>query len=158
MITENIKDPSLREWFLPGFSTSTPNDEVCAASMAMCGLQTYFEYGIAFFGIPQVTLFGTVDDWKLLRSKVDRLVEFDDKKKTLSTKWVPALRKIVDNFVLSAEYGSEQNLDFWDSVVFHNDTPPPGCSPEPPPPDFVTGWITSCIFLLWRGRGGRRKI
>ena len=34
-----------------------------------------------------ITLLGTVDDWKLLRSKVDRLLEFDTKD-GLMKKWL----------------------------------------------------------------------
>jgi hypothetical protein len=85
-ISENIKDASLQEWFLPGFSTSTPTNDVCAWAAAMCSFQQYFKYVFGLrCGIPQVTLLGTLHDWKLLRSKVDKLLEFDSSEKLMTT-------------------------------------------------------------------------
>ena len=42
-ISENIKDASLQEWLLPGFSTSTPTDDVCASATAMCSFPTILQ-------------------------------------------------------------------------------------------------------------------
>jgi hypothetical protein len=135
-IAENIKDGSLREWFLPGFTTTTETDKVAASAMAMCSFQEYFTYEFSLIcGIPQVTLLGSVDDWLLLRSKVDRLAEFDGQDKILSGQWLPLLQDILDNFVESAQNGSENNLNFWDNIV--SDTII-GCAP-----DFISGWIST---------------
>jgi len=52
-ITKNIKDASLRDWFLPGFSTTTDTDQICAAATSMCTLQAYFEFKFGICcGIP----------------------------------------------------------------------------------------------------------
>ncbi|CAN0540206.1 unnamed protein product, partial [Ectocarpus sp. 8 AP-2014] len=68
----------LADWFRPGFSTTTETDEVCAAATAMATLQAYFEYTMCLTcGIPWVTLMGTVEDWKLLREKIERMLEFE---------------------------------------------------------------------------------
>lgn len=146
-ISENIKDPTLREWFLPGFSTSTIVDDVSAAAMAMCSFQAYFTYKFSLLcGIPQITLLGTVEDWTALRQKVERFVEFDDAEKTMSTKWVPLLRSIVDNFVESSQNGSKNNMDFWDSIVSHKRVPA-GCADR----NDLTGWIST--FTIFNERG-----
>lgn len=144
-ISENIKDDSLREWFLPGFTTTTTTDEVAAAAMAMCSFQEYFSFKFGFIcGIPEVTLLGSVDDWKLLRDKVERLVEFDGEDKILSEQWVPRLREILDNFVESAKNGSSANLDFWNNIVSNTGGQCGG-------PELLTGWIST--FSVFNQKG-----
>ena len=120
-IRKNIKSPELADWFRPGFSTTTEKDEVCAAATAMASLQAYFTFTMQLLcGIPSVTMLGTVADWKLLREKVDRLLEFevqDNRKGNVMELWVGYLRKACDGFVESAEHpGSEKTLEFWDKV------------------------------------------
>ena len=120
-IRGNIKSPELADWFRPGFSTTTENDEVSAAATAMSSLQAYFEYTMsASCGIPSVTLMGTVEDWKLLREKVERLLEFevrDNPEGNVMEMWVGYLKKMCDGFIESAEHPrSAETLDFWDKV------------------------------------------
>lgn len=121
LIRQNIKSPELADWFRPGFSTTTERDEVCAAATAMASLQAYFEYTMRLCcGIPSVTLMGTVEDWKLLREKIERLLEFEvegNPDGKVMEIWVGYLRKVCDGFVESAEHpGSAETLEFWDKV------------------------------------------
>lgn len=121
LIRQNIKSPELADWFRPGFSTTTERDEVCAAATAMASLQAYFEYTMGLCcGIPSVTLMGTVADWKLLREKIERLLEFEvegNPDGKVMEIWVGYLRKVCDGFVESAEHpGSPETLEFWDKV------------------------------------------
>ena len=72
-------------------------------------------------GIPSVTLRGTVSDWKLLREKVDRLLEFEVQNtpdgSNIMAVWVGYLRKVCDGFVEAAEHPeSMKTLEFWDKV------------------------------------------
>ena len=117
-IRANIKSPELADWFRPGFSTTTEREEVCAAATAMASLQAYFMYVMARrCGIPAVTLLGTVADWKLLREKIDRLLEFEVKGNNVMEVWVGYLRKVCDGLVESAEHPrSAETLEFWDKV------------------------------------------
>ena len=72
-IAKNIKDPTLRTWVDPEFSTTTETDRVCAAASLMSIMQKYFSYRSDLTcGIPSVTLKGTVEDWQSLRNKIDR--------------------------------------------------------------------------------------
>mmetsp|Transcript_17024 Transcript_17024/g.39341 ORF Transcript_17024/g.39341 Transcript_17024/m.39341 type:complete len:369 (-) Transcript_17024:136-1242(-) len=142
-ITRNIKDPDLREWFLPGFSTSTGVDDICAAAASMCTLQAYFDYKFTLMcGIPQVTLLGNTEDWKRLRNKIERLVEFETADGVLKP-WVSLLRRVCDNFVESSETGSEHNLDFWDTVAHHHGG---GSGPS-----YLSGWVT--VFSYFDNEG-----
>ncbi|CAB1109372.1 unnamed protein product [Ectocarpus sp. CCAP 1310/34] len=117
-IRQNIKSPEL---FLPGFSTTTETDEVCAAATAMASLQECFNYEMCLrCGIPSVALMGTVEDWKLLREKIERMLEFevlDNPEGKVMELWVGYLRKVCDGFVESAEHpDSAATVDFWDKV------------------------------------------
>lgn len=121
-IAQHLVDPTLREWFRPGFSTTTETDNIVASATAMCTLQAYFTYKYSLLcGIPQVTLLGSVQDWTRLRQKVERLIAFDGSDKLLSTQWVPLLRRVLDEFVTSATDGSTRNIKFWDSVVQYHE-------------------------------------
>jgi len=120
-IKKNIRSPELADWFRPGFSTTTEREEVCAAATAMGTLQAYFEYKMCLMcGIPAVTMMGTVADWKLLREKIERLLEFEVQNNpdgNVIELWVGYLRKVCDGFVESAEHpNSSKTLKFWDKV------------------------------------------
>eukprot|EP00403_Amphidinium_massartii_P028777 CAMPEP_0178399166 /NCGR_PEP_ID=MMETSP0689_2-20121128/15143_1 /TAXON_ID=160604 /ORGANISM="Amphidinium massartii, Strain CS-259" /LENGTH=397 /DNA_ID=CAMNT_0020019941 /DNA_START=32 /DNA_END=1225 /DNA_ORIENTATION=+ len=151
-IAKNIKDPSLREWVLPGFSTTTTTDQVCSSVACMAILQSFFEYRFCLCcGIPEVTLRGTVDDWKLLRAKIERLAEFDLEDK-LMTAWLTFLRPICDNFVLSAE--GKADIEFWDQICCHLGG---GSGPR-----YLSGWITTFSAFspkgAWQGNSQSRSV
>ncbi|GAM23295.1 hypothetical protein SAMD00019534_064700 [Acytostelium subglobosum LB1] len=102
-IAGNIKDPSIREWVLPDFTTTTNNDRVVGAFALMSTLKSYFDYKMKTeCGLPKVTMMGTVDDWKQVRQRAERLIEFDLKDKLMS-KWLDMLLPVLDNLVMSAE-------------------------------------------------------
>lgn len=142
-IAKNIKNETLKEWFLPGFSTSTENDDICAAASAMCVMQEYFEYLFEILcGIPEVTLLGTPEDWALLRGKVDGLLQFEAGDGHLTT-WVGLLQRICDQFVESSINGSVNNMVFWDTVAHRSE----GGSSEP----YLSGWVTTFSYFDDKG-------
>ena len=144
LIGDNIIDETLKEWFLPGFTTTTKTDELVAAASAMCTFQDYFTYTFEIAcGIPKVTLEGTTQDWILLEEKVERIREFDDGTGVLF-EWVDHLQTITSNFIESAYNGSENNVDFWDNILYYNSngygTP------------LLSGWITVFSFFDSQGQ------
>jgi len=139
LISSNLIDDGMKEWFLPGFSTTTKTDEVVAAASAMCTFQDYFTYEYEIIcGIPHIRLEGSVADWEKLLSKVEKLVEYDDGSGVL-LEWTDLLRFVVGNFVESARNGSTNNLVFWDNVMYNNVV---NCGPT----DY-SGWITVFSFF-----------
>merc|ERR1719265_2235508 len=77
-IATNIKDPSVAQWLIPAFTTTTQDDRITASVTVMSTLQAYFEYVCCLCcGIPNVTLLGTTADWRALRAKIDRLPQYD---------------------------------------------------------------------------------
>lgn len=144
-ITDNIKDRTVVDWLLPDFSTTTPKDIVIASTSIMSTFQEYFEY-LAYLkcNLPSVTLKGNLEDWEKLRSKLDRLVEFDNEKKEL-TMWKELLVPIFDNFVLTKK---GQGDPLWWNRIVNNIGGGSG-------PTFCSGWI-SCFGVFnkdgkWQG-------
>eukprot|EP00971_Amphidinium_carterae_P336581 6473021-Amphidinium_carterae.2 len=151
-IVQNIKDPTLVNWLLPGFSTTTEQDRVVAALAVMCTLQNYFEYVCCLkCGIPKVTLLGTVEDWKMLREKAEKLLHYDLKEERMSA-WHKLLVPVLDHFVLSAI--GQADVQFWDTVCNHMGG---GSGPS-----YLSGWVTVFAVFnkegLWQGTLGTRSM
>ena len=149
-IVKNIKDPSIADWLIPKFSTTTENDRIVASISMMATLQSYFEYKFGLkCGLPSITLLGTIDDWKLLRSKVDRLLEFDTKD-GLMKKWLELLTAVLDEF-LETKSGVD-NMKFWDRICHYKGG---GSGPR-----YLSGWITTFAVFNKDGKwqGDRREL
>ena len=149
-IVKNIKDPSIADWLIPKFTTTTENDRIVASISMMATLQSYFGYiSCLECGLPSITLLGTVDDWKLLRSKVDRLLEFDTKD-GLMKKWLELLTVVLDEFV-KTKCGVD-NMEFWDRICHYEGG---GSGPT-----YLSGWITTFAAFdkVGKWQGDRREV
>ena len=146
MVDEQImkwmRDPSLVEWVIPNFSTSTKNDRIVCSVSLMATMQNFFDYKFSLkCGIPKVTLLGTPEDWSLLREKIDRLVEFELPGKDQINRWHDWLAQICDN--LEASANGSASLDFWDKVASH--------IPGESGPSYISGWISA--FAVFTAKG-----
>jgi len=147
-IMPNIKDPAVAEWLLPAFTTTGSTDRIVASISVMATLQAFFDFKCCLCcGLPRVTLKGTLEDWKLVRAKIDRLPQFDLEHKQMS-QWHELLAPVLDKFVESA--GGKPDLKFWDRVCSHIGG---GSGPS-----YLSGWIT--VFSVFTAKGewqGSRK-
>jgi hypothetical protein len=147
-ITANIKDPEVTKWLLPNFTATKNEDRVAASVTIMSTLQAYFVYHFCICcGIPEVTLEGTPNDWKQLRQKIDRLLQYDvDGKGAVMKKWHSLMAPVLDHFVASAEGRPE--LKCWDTVCSHSGG---GSGPS-----YLSGWVTvfPCLQASgkWQGK------
>jgi hypothetical protein len=118
MIAESIKDPSLREWILPQFTTTTKVDQAVASIMMMSTLQKYFTYGCAIScGLPSVTLLGQKSDWEKLVTKAERIVTFGDEPKI----WYGLLKPVLSGFIASFDApDAEDTKDFWQKIAHYS--------------------------------------
>ena len=137
LISQNVVDPTLRDWIVPAFSTTTLNDKTVSCMIMMATLKAYFSYTFGIdCGIPQVTLEGTKEDWLSVRNRVEKLKTYGVE----CVAWYHLLAPILDRFVRAFDdpNGSE-NIDFWQKIVdLHNN----GSGPT-----FLSGWITAfCVF------------
>lgn len=137
-----VNDDELADWLLPNFSTTTVNDTIVGSVVFMASVQEYFRYIFALrCGIPEVTMLGTVEDWKLIHERVEFLRKFSP----TCVKWADMLKPVTGKFVSSAE--GKPDIDWWQRVCSNAGG---GSGPS-----YLCGWITTfCVFNTggqWQG-------
>ena len=127
-----------RDLVVADFSTTTPTARAVSEIALMDAVQAYFDYEfMTLCGIPRVTLLGTVEDWKRVRTRAENLAEFE------LGWWVKALRPVLDEFVRAAS--GQVDAEFWRSIYKLK-----GASGGP----YVTGWCNA-LFPYVRAYGGK---
>lgn len=101
------------QWFAPSFTTTTREDRLLGRFLLMGTMKKYFKFDVrSLCGIPSIVLRGTIDDWRALRRKIDRLFEF---KQEELTEWHSHLVPVLEKIITELE-GTEPDLSFWDSI------------------------------------------
>lgn len=114
-----------RDLVVCDFSTTTLNERVASEIVLMDAFKAYFDYlSLGGCGIPSITLLGTPEDWRSVRTRARALGEYG-----LET-WASAVAPILDEIARTADGTVDRK--FWQSF-FHWE----GGSG----PDEVTGWI-----------------
>jgi hypothetical protein len=140
LIQENVKDPILRSWIMPNWTTTTERDVNVAAVLMMGTLQKYFDYKMSLIcGIPSVTILGERKDWEDILTRLDRLSNFGDEPATFATLLRPVLRHFIASFDPEP---SPVVKDFWSKIA--HETGGSG-------PFYLSGWITA--FCFWDEEG-----
>lgn len=144
-LEKHIKDPALREWIIPAFTTTDNNDKIVGSVIMMATLKKYFGYGFQLCcGLPEVTLLGTPEDWKEICDRAEKLRNYG---KTCSS-WVELLAPVLLEFYKTSK--GEYDVDFWNKVCHYSGG---GSGPT-----FLSGWITAfCVFGdkgEWQGEKG----
>lgn len=98
----------------------------------MSAIKNYFSYRCSIhYGIPEVTLMGTLDDWKELRDKIDGIAEYGkESNQDDLIWWQDILIPIAEEFINS--YEGRVNEKFWRSCANYI-----GGSSGP---SYVSGW------------------
>lgn len=138
-VQSRIKQDIL-EWISPNFSTTTEKDIIVCQVALMGAMKHYFEYQASCCdcGLPSITLEGTLEDWRSIRQKIDRLLTFNHKDLAM---WHLALRFILDKFIDTYQ-GNNVDKKFWSQIVDYRSGS--GSSD-------VTGWaLAFCPF--YKGR------
>ncbi|RHY21773.1 hypothetical protein DYB32_009711 [Aphanomyces invadans] len=137
-MTDHLVDPSLSEWILPSFSTTTNHDRIVGSVVMMASMKKYFSYKFVLrCGVPSVTLLGTVADWEAIRNRVDKLTSFGP----IATGWRDLLVPVLDQFVAAAN--NKPDVEFWQRICHYY----PGGSG----PSYLSGWIT--VFSVFGENG-----
>ncbi|KAK3368301.1 hypothetical protein B0H63DRAFT_488214 [Podospora didyma] len=140
VMQQKILDPSLREWILPNFSTTTDNDTVVASILMMGALQKYFTYTCGqLCGLPSVTLLGERDDWVKLLRRLGHMPHLGEEPAAFARLLDPILRRFVGSFDYPAHH---EVIDFWSRAV--NREVGSGM-------DSLNGWVTA--FCFWDSMG-----
>ncbi|KAF0688407.1 Aste57867_19963 [Aphanomyces stellatus] len=135
-----LVDPTLGQWILPSFTTTTDHDRIVGSVVMMAAMKEYFAYVFCLrCGIPNVTLLGSVTDWEDIRSRVDKLKGFG------LTAWADMLAPVLDQFVVAAK--GAPDVGFWQRICHKLG----GGSSR----SYISGWISVfCVFKddgTWQG-------
>ncbi|KAF7354212.1 hypothetical protein MVEN_01108900 [Mycena venus] len=143
LIEKNVVDPTLREWALPNFTTTTVHDTTVSAVLLMATLKQYFSYGFSATccGIPRVTLEGEKADWVNILGRIEKLKEYGIE----TIAWYHLLHPVISRFIAAFdEPGGKENIDFWQRIVhFH----PMGSGPS-----YYSGWINAFNAFSEQGK------
>jgi hypothetical protein len=144
ILGDNVKDPSLQQWILQSFSTTTDTDRAVAAISMIGTLQAFFSYKVYLrCGIPSVTLEGTREDWFQLRnavSDVTKLPAFGEE----TAEWSRVLGVVMNRFVSSFDNPhTSDTKGFWQNIAHYSGG---GSGPS-----YWSGWITA--FCFWDDKG-----
>jgi hypothetical protein len=144
LIEENVIDPTLRQWIIPNFTTTTRTDVVAASIIMMSTLQAYFDYKSCIYcGLPYVTLLGEKADWDHIVQRIEKLKEYGPE----TTVWYHLLKPVVTRFARAFEDGfaeSVENHEFWNRVA-HWQSMGSG-------PNYLSGWVTAFCAFDEKGR------
>ena len=93
------------------FSTTGALERVTSQITMMESVKKFFKYEVHYMGcgIPDITLLGTPDDWKEIRSRLSRLNGLE------LGWWLRKLKPVIDEFVNASE--GNINRDFWRDMV-----------------------------------------
>jgi len=97
-------------------SVATSETRIVSQIALMDAMQHYFDYKVAeSCGFPKITLKGTVDDWKKLKSKVEKLEKMNKDDCLLMGWWLKQLVPIVNKI---CEAGIDRKIDrnFWTNI------------------------------------------
>lgn len=141
-IDTNMVDPELKEWAMPGFTTTTEQDKVVASVLLMGSLQEYFGYTCSLrCGLPSVTLLGVKTDWEEILRRLDKLKEFGNE----PTQFCALLKPVISRFIRSFdEPDSEEVKSFWNRIADQGE--------KQSGPAHYSGWISAFCFWNHDGR------
>lgn len=146
ILGKNVNDPEMKDWVLPGFSTTTYSDKVVGSILFMGAMQKYFSFKMTVMcGLPSVTLLGSVEDWENILHRLDKLDILGDEPKQFATLLRPVLRHMIRSFT---EPKSAEVIDFWNKIVHENSV---GSGT-----DYLSGWLTA--FCFWDEDGNAKRI
>jgi len=130
-----------RDLVVNDFSTTGIVERAASELVLMDSMKSYYKYAVrTLCGIPNITLTGTVEDWKNIRTRAENLAEFD------LDWWVNSLIPTLDHFVSAAE--GKANLKFWDEMYKNS-----GGSGGP----YISGWVNTLMPYLEDYKGNLIK-
>ncbi|RBR23129.1 uncharacterized protein FIESC28_04124 [Fusarium coffeatum] len=150
-LNNRVKTKWLKDWILPNFSTSTPQDDVTATILMMGLMKNFFDFeGMLVCGIPSVTLLGEREDWVKLQSKLGRLYEFGPDAGLFADALKPIMKRFVSSWDADGD-GVGETREFWEQIVRAKKKW--SCGEGASEWD-VSGWITAFQFFE---RDGKRR-
>ncbi len=128
-----------RDLVLCDFSTTGPVERAASEIVLLDSMQRYFRFELqTLCGIPEITLEGTVEDWRSIRRRAQALEEYE------LAWWTAALGPVLDELVATAE--GRVDVRFWQTLFKHaNESGGP----------YVRGWINVLLPYLRYGENDK---
>jgi len=122
------------------FTTTGPTERIVSQITLMDTVQHYFEYVMRCgCGIPSIGLRGTVEDWKAVRAKAEKLQRFG------LEWWLKELLPALDQFINAAQ--GKPDTKFWRAIC--NFRGGSGMNGDP-----ISGWLQ--VFFPYLNASGAR--
>ena len=127
----------LHDLVVADFSTTDAASRAASSLALLAAAQPYFAFQLhTLCGIPEVTLTGTVDDWRAVARRAAALAPYD------TGWWIDALKPVLEELIHAAD--GRPDVAHWRSLYKLNSN-----SGGP----YVTGWINVLLpYLLSDGR------
>ena len=120
------------ELVVSNFSTTGPVERITSEAVLMDCMKEFFGYEVhTRCGIPYITIEGTVEDWKEIKTRVQKLDKYG------LEWWTPHLQIILDEFITAAQ--GKPTVDFWQKIYKEQNS-----SGGP----YISGWITDLFPYL----------
>ena len=120
------------------FTTTGPIEKAAFQVTLMDAMKSYFDYSMTTScGIPEITLEGSVEDWKAIEKKAAALAQYD------LAWWIDELMPVLKEFTKAAE--GKADKEFWESIYKWNHVG----SGNP----YVTGWVLK--FFPYKKAGNK---
>lgn len=137
-IDKNMK-AQFSDLMVCNFSTTGTLERVTSQITMMESVKKFFKYEVMYLkcGIPDITLLGTPDDWKEIRSRIKRLDDLD------LDWWREELEPVLDEFVNASQ--GNVNHEFWLNMVQEYSPErrgTAGCGSNGIVPAEYNGWFT----------------
>lgn len=114
LLKKHVK-PAPQKVFGKRFSTTTRSEELCGHLTAMAMCKHFFDFRcMTMCGFPTVTLLGTLDDWKELRSEGEAAIR-DLCSSDVAEPWLQAMLPVLDQFIRA--YQGQVDAVYWNSMI-----------------------------------------
>ena len=130
LLMENVKG-GFAEKISCNFSTTTSFESTVSRISLMCSMKKYFRYMVGTCGIRNVYFTGSLNDWELIKEKVEFIKNYD------LEWWCDKLIIIINQFIES--YKGNVNVDFWNRIIDMQDGT--GASGMRTKNSDISGWI-----------------
>jgi len=121
------------------FSTTTLSKYITSEILAMSTMQHYFNFRVmTMCGIPEIRISGTIEDWKLLNSKIEEIST-----RIFQPEWIPKFSNFIDQAIKVIK--GQGNPDYWSQLYYYNSNKGSGAS------GYTTGLINELFPIDYKG-------
>jgi hypothetical protein len=157
LINQTPMFSTFKHWVEPCFSTTTATDKAVASVVTMGRIRNNVDqYRFPTYvhpkdGLAYITLLGTLVDWNLILSRINKLSEYKVSATDAAlTSWIKQLTEVLRGITASFSLLNEQaTKDFWARACLFDGIDSVGFAPLDK--ETMNGWITAFCFWSWGG-------